>query len=709
MPKSVPVTTDAAPTASGRPSLEAGLRSIGHLRGLDGLRAVAVLAVVIYHAGLGGLPGGFLGVEVFFVISGFLITAILLAEHRATGRIDPIAFWFRRARRLLPALFFLLGTMLAFAVLFVPEELARLRADALAAVAYVTNWHLIAGDQSYFDSIGRPSLFVHLWSLAIEEQFYLLWPILLGVALLAGRRAALGVTLLGAASSAVWMAMQFDPATDPSRIYYGTDTRLTGLLLGAALAFVWVPPVSSLPALRPGLSRRKRRRLLAAAANVGRWGSSRFGWGLDGIAVAALVGLAAFFAFATAFDPWLYQGGLIAVALLTTAVIAAVVHPRAHMGRLLDVPPLRWVGTRSYSIYLWHWPIFVLTRPGLDLPLDPASALVLRLVLTAVASEISYRYVEMPIRSGGLGRLWRWVRSPETVSTRSVRRWPAAPVAGGLAAALSVVLVSVAVATPPAPPPGMETASIDGLVVHQAVWANDQPPTPEATGTAPEATDAGANTDEPTKRPRPTRESTAGGPSETAGNGAATSPAATPSSSPRKPEPTPAPKPRRSILAFGESVMIQGAEAMARDLGPVRVDAAVGRQIGEGIEILEERAAEGKLADTVIVQLGNNGPFRAGQFDAAMDALRDVPLVVWVNVRVPRDWEAHNNRMIASGVEKYANARLVDWYEATADRPDLFWKDGYHPRPEGAKVYADLIAETVNEASAEDQPSADRP
>ena len=147
--------------------------------------------------------------------------------------------------------------------------------------------------------------------------------------------------------------------------------------------------------------------------------------------------------------------------------------------------------------------------------------------------------------------------------------------------------------------------------------------------------------------------------------------------------------------------MIQGAEAMADDLGPVRVDAAVGRHINEGIEILEERAAAGKLADTVIVQLGNNGPFRAGQFDAAMDALSDVPLVVWVNVRVPRDWEAHNNRIIESGVEKYPNARLVDWYDATADRPDLFWKDGYHPRPEGAQLYADLIAETVNEAEAE--------
>jgi hypothetical protein len=141
--------------------------------------------------------------------------------------------------------------------------------------------------------------------------------------------------------------------------------------------------------------------------------------------------------------------------------------------------------------------------------------------------------------------------------------------------------------------------------------------------------------------------------------------------------------------------MIQGAKALAKDLGPVRVDAAVGRQINDGIEILEERAATGKLAGTVIVQLGNNGPFRAGQFDAVMDALHEVPQVIWVNVRVPRDWEAHNNRIIEGGVERYPNARLVDWHDATAGHPELFWKDGYHPRPEGAELYADLIAAAV--------------
>ena len=675
MPKTVPVPSDAAPNASGRPSLEADPRPFGYLRGLDGLRAIAVLAVVVYHADAGGLSGGFLGVEVFFVISGFLITALLLAEHRATGRIDPIAFWLRRGRRLLPALFFLLAVTLGFAVLFVPDEIARLRTDAVAAVAYVTNWHLIAGDQSYFESIGRPSLFLHLWSLAIEEQFYLFWPLVLGIALLADRRLALLIVLLGAAGSAVWMAVQFDPASDPSRIYYGTDTRLTGLLLGSALAFVWVPSGSAVTSLRPGMSRRKRRKLLASALAAGRWGSAGLGWTLDLVGIAALAALATFFVGVDAFEPFLYQGGLALLGVITVALIASVVHPRAHLGRLLDVGPLRWVGTRSYSIYLWHWPIFALTRPDLDLSLDVVSVLVIRLGLTALAAEVSYRFVEEPIRRGALRRAWAWVRSTEPLPTARARRWPAPAVAGGLAAILSVLLVSVAIATPPPPPEGMLTASIDDLIVDPAALPNDRPATPESTS-SPDP--AASPTAEPIATP------------QLEGEPAASSePMAAEEPSPAE---HPSPTPRRSILAFGESVMIQGAVALARDLGPVRVDAAVGRQIGQGIQILQRRDAGGKLAGIVIVQLGNNGPFRAGQFDAVMDALHDVPLVVWVNVRVPRDWEAHNNRVIESGVSHYPNARLVDWYGATAGRPDLFWKDGYHPRPEGAKLYAELIA-----------------
>ncbi len=661
MPQTVATTSDAAPTAAVRGATERDSSPLPHLAGLDGLRGIAVLAVLAYHAGFDQAPGGFLGVEVFFVISGYLITALLLAEHRRRGRIDPLRFWLRRARRLLPALFFLLGATLAFVVVAVPDEIARLRTDAVAALAYVTNWHLIAGDQSYFETVGRPSLFMHLWSLAIEEQFYLLWPVVLALVLMAGRRAGLAFALVGAIGSAAWMAILFDPGTDPSRVYYGTDTRLTGLLLGAALAFVWVPVMAigedgtAIPRL---------------------WTSHRVGRLLDLVGAVGLAGLGLSFVGADAFEPFLYRGGLALVAIATTALIAAAVHPRGRVGRLMDRGPMRWIGTRSYAIYLWHWPIFTLTRPDLDVTLDPASLLVLRLGLTAIAAEISYRLVETPIRGGAPGRAWKRPAPGGPSFGRQSNRWLAPARAGALAVLLSAVLVSVATAMPPAPPDGMVTGSIDGLVQ----------PLNEVQSQAP----AAGATWPPEVTPGPPASSPAasGSPPQPADAGSAPpSPAADPS-----PSATAAPRPGPTILAFGESVMLQSAKALAHDLGPVRVDAAVGRQIDDGISILEHREATGALTDIVIVQLGNNGPFADGQFDEVMAALRDVPTIVWINVRVPREWEAHNNRIIASGVTRYSNAQMVDWNAATAGRPDLFWKDGYHPRPAGARLYADLVA-----------------
>jgi peptidoglycan/LPS O-acetylase OafA/YrhL len=217
-----------------------------YLPGLDGMRALAVIAVLLYHAGLPWIPGGFLGVEVFFVLSGYLITSLLLAEWRAKGSVELKLFWLRRARRLLPALYLLVVVTLSYAVLFLPEEVAGLRSDALAAFGYATNWYLIFGHESYFEAVGRPSLLNHLWSLAVEEQFYLVWPVLFWVGISFGaarwrhRRVFVGA-LGGAALSVLLLAILYVPGADPSRLYYGTDTRAAGLLIGAALALVWTP------------------------------------------------------------------------------------------------------------------------------------------------------------------------------------------------------------------------------------------------------------------------------------------------------------------------------------------------------------------------------------------------------------------------------------------------------------------------------------
>ncbi|HWQ13290.1 MAG TPA: acyltransferase, partial [Roseiflexaceae bacterium] len=359
-----------------------------YLPGLDGLRALAVLGVLLYHAGL-GLQGGFLGVETFFVLSGFLITSLLLAEWRQDGRVDIVRFWRRRARRLLPALILLLAGTWAFTLLALPEEAAELRDDTLAALGYVMNWRLVFSGRSYFDPLVRPPLLQHLWSLAVEEQFYLLWPPLFAAGMRYLRRAGLLLaTLAGAAASAALMAALYDPGADPSRIYYGTDTRAAGLLLGASLALVWAP--GHIP----------------AAA------SRRVGLALDAAGLAALAALLAAYAWLFEQHPLLYQGGFGLVAIATAVAVAAATHPQAQLlERLLGWRPLRWVGVRSYGIYLWHWPVFMVTRPEEDVPLDGLPLLALRFAAALGLAALSYRLVELPVRRGALARCWASLRA----------------------------------------------------------------------------------------------------------------------------------------------------------------------------------------------------------------------------------------------------------------------------------------------------------
>ena len=602
----------AQPTIDRRPTRNT---HVSYLPGLDGLRAFAVLVVLLYHAGdiWPGMPGGFLGVEIFFVISGYLITALLLGEWRQHGRIDLVNFWLRRARRLLPALFVLIIATLAYAVLFLPDEVAMLRGDALASFAYITNWHFILSQKSYFATVGRPSLLQHLWSLAVEEQFYLLWPPLLAFALRRWPSAkVLRIILLGAGISTLLMAILYQFTGDPSRVYYGTDTRATGLLIGAALACVWIPSGDR---------------------------QSRVSWFvppiLDLIGLGALAALVWYCLRINAYQPGLYRGGFLAVSITTAVLIAIAVHPRAHLSALLlDSRVARWLGVRSYSIYLWHWPVFMLTRPQLDLALTGWPLLVLRLIVSLILSELSFRYIEMPVRSGALGHAWR-----SLTIARGAQRWRLG--LRWLAATGTIILLS--------------------LLLGRAV-ANARPPaTPEylAEGTTP----------------TPNSEQAQPSPSD-----------APPSSTPT---------PSGPVTAVGDSVMNGAQTALQQSIGAISVDAAQARQADDLIALLQAKQATGQLGQIVVVHIGNNGPITSEQFDQMMQALAGVPKVVVVNVKVPRFWEGPNNGVLAEGIKRYANTVLVDWYGASSSRPELFWDDGIHLRPEGATVYAELVAGAV--------------
>ena len=393
-----------------------------YVPGLDGLRALAVLAVIAYHVGLSWAPGGLLGVGVFFTLSGYLITDLLLSHQQATGSLGMLEFWRRRARRLLPALFVMLAIVAGWVALLQRAQLPALRGAMAAAAGYVSNWWLIAQNSSYFARFGPPSPLGHLWSLAVEEQFYLVWPWLLLLALrcTAGRpeRSRRHLLTAGAAAltvaSALAMAVLYHPGYDPTRVYDGTDTRAFALLIGAGLAFA-----SPSRAMAAEVTVRRRRLL-------------------EGTGFAGLVIVGLLIWRTTQYSPFLYRGGLVLLSVATAAVVWAVSSPASTVGRVLGAQPLRWLGVRSYGIYLWHYPIIVLTTPGTGAP-GLARATV-QVAASIAAAALSWRFIEEPIRRGAIGRWRAQLRSGGTLPAAARRGWITAAMSGYVAVFACVAL-----------------------------------------------------------------------------------------------------------------------------------------------------------------------------------------------------------------------------------------------------------------------------
>jgi len=353
--------------------------------GLDGLRAIAVLAVIAFHLNTPWASGGLLGVGMFFTLSGYLITDLLLASYVRCGRLPLRDFWARRARRLLPALLVMLAVVTAWITVAHRAALPGLRGAVLSAVGFVGNWWLIVQNVSYFDRFAPPTPLGHLWSLAVEEQFYLVWPwVLLGALWLVRRRRphpqiypGLAVVALGlTAASAVWMALLYQPGFDNTRAYDGTDTRAFGFLVGAALALVWPSQRLTGP--------------LAAGKR----------WALDTAGAAGLAVIVALIVGTDEYSPALYRGGLVALSVATAVVVAVAAHPASRVGRALGSGPLRWVGVRSYGIYLWHLPVIVLTGAAIDTGRVDLPRAGLQLAATIGLAALSWKYVEQPIRHG---------------------------------------------------------------------------------------------------------------------------------------------------------------------------------------------------------------------------------------------------------------------------------------------------------------------
>ncbi len=357
-------------------------RGIRYIPAIDGLRAVAVIAVMLYHLGFKWIPGGFLGVDLFFVISGYVITRLLLDSIQRSGGLDLRAFYVARIRRLLPPLVFMIISTTIVVGLWAPDTMRRFLGDAPFALFGGMNWWLVFRHTDYFEAIGRPPLLQHTWSLGVEAQFYLLWPLILLLVLkYFGKNKIPGAALIIAAFSGIALllvSLQVDAASasQVSHVYFGTDTHSIGLFLGAALAVSWIPQ------------------------NLQETVSKKAQDFIDGIGVFGLLGIIAAFLFVDETDPTLYKLAFPLAGIFGCAIITSIVHPASRFAPILSSKPFVWIGERSYAIYLWHWVVFQVTRPDYDLEGSEWALYALRILIVFALADISLRVVELPVRTG---------------------------------------------------------------------------------------------------------------------------------------------------------------------------------------------------------------------------------------------------------------------------------------------------------------------
>ena len=390
-------------------------RGIQHIPAIDGLRAIAVTAVIFYHLGFQWIPGGFLGVDLFFVISGYVITRLLLDSIARSGGLDLRGFYKARARRLLPPMVFMIVVTAFYISIWAQDSVKRFLTDTPFSLSGLMNWWLVAKEQDYFEAIGRPPLLQHTWSLAVETQFYLVWPVLLLIILKRfGKKvipvAALAIALISG-TALFLVSLQLDASSSVSHVYFGTDTHSIGLFLGAALAVSWIP-------------QNFKSEVSNKAQNF-----------IDFIGVFGLVGILASFLLIDESSPTAYKIAFPLAAVFGAAIITSIVHPASRFAPILQNRVLLWIGERSYAIYLWHWVVFQITRPRVDIDGQDWALIALRILVVLALADISLKLVELPIRSG---KVEYWFKGMK-YRTASVRKRQKIAVISSI----SVLLVSL--------------------------------------------------------------------------------------------------------------------------------------------------------------------------------------------------------------------------------------------------------------------------
>lgn len=607
-----------------------------YITGLDGIRAIAVIMVLSYHLKLSLFKSGFLGVTVFFVLSGYLITGILISEVEEEGTIDLKNFWLRRIRRLVPAVM-----SMAVVIIFVSAVVNRIIftkgcKDFLASVLGFNNWWQIFNKVSYFEAAGVPSPFTHCWSLAIETQFYLIYPlILLGIYKLAKSRGAgrakrgllfAGVTLLLALISVILMIVLFDPQQDASRVYYGTDTRAFSLLFGALLAILWeywmVP------------------RRLSASVNMV----------LGSVSFAALLVMT--IAINGSSNFW-YRGGQFVGTILTVLMVYAVSGRKTWLSRFLSNPVLKWIGDRSYSIYLWHYPIILLISKGIK-----ASwwITLIEIVLSVVLAELSYRFIETPIRHGIIGEYLNILRSrprsrQEKKRQVQVARRSLKIMAGTFVLTVSLILCMVFVP---------KKNALDTLQKREAKAEETGKMTEEQLA---KQNAKGSESDDTICTADLTDDEILEG---------------------------------LNLLLIGDSIAVDVTDDFYEIFPNSVSDTKIGRITSLGKQVLDSYIDEKKWeGEGVIFASLSNSPINGELEDIREKIGKDMPLFL-TTVRIPHDtFEEESNSKIKKFVEENDHTYLIDWYAASEGHDEYFDADDTHLLSAGAKAYAKCIKEAV--------------
>ena len=687
-----------------------------HMNGLDGLRAIAVLAVIAYHLNLDFIPGGLLGVGIFFVLSGYLITDILVSQWQEHGRISLGDFWVRRVRRLLPGMLTMTAVVMIWLACTDPSRLAALRGDIVSGVLYISNWWYIFHNVSYFESFGPPSPFGHFWSLAVEEQFYLIWPLLLIAAIVVFKRKGWLVVFIVVAAelSAGAMAIMYNPDLDPSRVYYGTDTRAFALLAGAALAVVW--PSRKLSNSLSGMNRLV----------------------LDVSGLAALALLIYMMLNSSEYDPFLYQGGMVLQAIATTLLVAVLAHPSSLLARIIGAKPLRWIGERSYGLYLWHYPVIMLTNPAVDTGGAHPVRIILQVAVTVVLASLSLKYIENPIRYNGFRDSWSrlWGRGRSSIGIRNVW-WKRA----GLL--MTILLLSYTVSqmmVSHAANSDSHSVSMSNTLNGENSVAEEQGQDvlPAITGTSGSGQKNDAHThkpeagtkDDPGKNEKPTGEPAPdskpddqdnsvnagkdGQSEDKPADDSVTNENDTPddaganqsdntdhtddapdSSQDNEETAPPAQDGKVHYTVIGDSVILDAKPYLEQSISGVYVDGHVGRQMWQAGDVLEGLKQNNQMGSKVVLELGTNGSFNSKNLNAVLDYLKDEDRVYLVTVRVPRPWERTVNRALNEAASKYSNVSLIDWNSASEGHDEYFEKDGVHLTTQGSEAFAELVKNSI--------------